>query len=158
MVEGGTRGGEARVTDASASTPESTPALVRRVYRFLEDGDLDSAFELAADGFVLDYSRSLSLQRGVHTGRGACQRFYAQFRDAWSELRWELHEVREAAPGIVVVDVTFHARGEGSGVETTARGGHLWRIEDGRGLEWRLFQTPADAAAAADELAPPGSG
>lgn len=156
MVRGQTESGRALVV--GARTPDSPPTVVRQAYRLLEAGDLDMAFDLAADDFVLDYSRSLSLQRGVHRGRGPCRRFYAEFRDAWSGLRWELHDVREASPGIVYVDVTFHATGEGSGVETTARGGHLWRVEDGRALEWRLFQTPAEAARAAAELARAGSG
>ena len=51
----------------------------------------------------------------------------------------------------VIVEATFHAVGSGSGIELNQAGYHVWRIRDGKGVEFRFFLDRDEAVAAARE-------
>ena len=123
----------------------SRAETVSQIYAELGRGDFDGAFALFGEDFSFDYSRSLGVQAGVHRGRGELEGLFRQFRDAWEEMHWDIHEIGERLPGVVFANVILRTRGAGSGVETTARGGHLWLFDGRTPVEARLYQTPEEA-------------
>jgi thiamine-phosphate pyrophosphorylase len=130
---------------------ENAEAL-RDIYASLTAGELDAVFARAADDFTLDFTRSVGLAPTVCRGRAECERFYRGFRDVFDEMTWIVEEVAEPAEGVAVVDIGFRARGAGSGIETTARGGHLWLFEGERATEWQLHQDFGAALLAASRV------
>ena len=48
----------------------------------------------------------------------------------------------------LVTPSAVHARGKGSGVEVRAGGAMVWRVQDGKIVEARFFQTKEEALAA----------
>jgi ketosteroid isomerase-like protein len=57
----------------------------------------------------------------------------------------DVERVEEAPDGRVVIVMTMHARGRGSGVTLAARTAHIWTLEDGRLRRNQLYREPEQA-------------
>ena len=56
----------------------------------------------------------------------------------------------EVIADCVVCRVDFTAKGAGSGIEMSDDAWHLWRMKDGKAIEFRYFDSRDEAVAAAD--------
>ena len=56
-----------------------------------------------------------------------------------------MERVVEAADGRVVIVMTMHARGRGSGATLAGRTAHIWTVRDGRLLRNELYRNPEQA-------------
>ena len=64
-------------------------------------------------------------------GHGGIRRYLDDVESAWDEWRVEVHRVEEQPDGRVLIEMTMHARGQGSGLTITERDLHLWTLRDG---------------------------
>jgi ketosteroid isomerase-like protein len=126
--------------------PEDMERAVESIcegYEAFNRGDYDAAAEhLHPD---VNYARVSDVEsnlEGKEAVRGNME------PDVWEKQLVELHGT-EVIGEFVVVDATFHAVGRGSGIELHQRGVHLWRIRDGKGVEFRFFLDRDEAVAAA---------
>ena len=109
--------------------------VVRRVIDALNRGDVEGAMEATSPDCVIDWSNSRGPLRGVYHGR-------EEAREAWKSFL-ELEDDR------VVIASEFRTRGQGSGVEVSARGASLWTIRDDEVAAVALYQSKAEALEAA---------
>ena len=81
-------------------------------------GDWDAAFQDAAPGFEVDFSRAVGPWRGVF-GLDQVQRIWEEFAASWESFRIEPHEFIEVGDHVVVPG-TGHMVGR-DGIEVEAR-------------------------------------
>ena len=121
---------------------ESAIAAFEAAYR---ERDFSRVRPVVSTDVIVDWSNSIGPYRGTYHGVEEAERFFSQFAEAFAELEWRASDTvlvasRLAMQGNVV------ARGAGSGVEGTGRGGQAWTLDaDGRVKEVRLFQSRDEA-------------
>jgi thiamine-phosphate pyrophosphorylase len=115
-------------------------ATVLRAYASVNAGDLDAVTASWADDAVLDYSESRGPEQGVYRTAEERMQLWERLSEAWSEVRWDAHEVAELPGGRVMVVNRVTLRGKGSGVEVNATGTQLWTLRDGVVTAFKLYQ------------------
>jgi thiamine-phosphate pyrophosphorylase len=119
-------------------------AAVRALEATWRNRDFEAVAPLASPEIVLDWSNSVSPNRGVYRGLGEARRLFDSFLDAFSQTSWN-------ASGLVslghrlALEGTFKIRGGASGAQTAAVGGQLWTFEGGRVTSVKIFQSRAEA-------------
>ncbi len=109
--------------------------------------DFASLGRFAAPDLVLDWSASLSPNRGVYRGLDQARGLFDSVLDAFSETTW--HASRLSSLGNrLAMEGRFSIRGSSSGVQTEAVGGQLWTFEEGRVRTVKIFQSRAEAVRA----------
>jgi ketosteroid isomerase-like protein len=109
-------------------------------------GDLDGALQDAAPDLELDWSRAIGPYRGMYR-LGQIRALFDTFGEAFASVRFEPQEFIEAGEHVIVV-WTLHTVGRG-GIETSAKGVWLWTVRDGSLVRNCLYQSKAEALAAA---------
>ena len=104
--------------------------------------DWDAAFQDAAPGFELDFSRAVGPWRGVF-GFDQARRVTEEIREIWESARLEPQEFIEAGD-LVVVPGTLHVKGR-SGIEVVSRGAFVWTIRNGAIQRMVMYQSRQDA-------------
>lgn len=118
---------------------------IRGAYEAFNRGDFDAAAELIHPDIV--WNRVADVE-GPFRGRDAARSHMEP--DVFSTQRNEIHSI-EAVEDCVLVDCTFHGEGASSGIKLDQRGFHLWRIRDGKAIEFRYFLDREDALQAASD-------
>ena len=117
--------------------------VVLRGYAAHNAGDLDKAAELLHPDVV--FNRVSDVEAPIEGAAGVRENMEP---DVWESEHLEIHGT-EVVGDCVLADVTFTARGSGSGIELNDRAWHLWRIKDGKGVEFRHFNDRDEALKAA---------
>jgi thiamine-phosphate pyrophosphorylase len=99
---------------------------------------------LAAPDLVLDWSASMSPNRGVYRGLDAAHGLFESVLDAFSETTWQGSRLTSLGNRLAL-EGRFTIRGSSSGVRTGAVGGQLWTFDDGRVTSVKIFQSRAEA-------------
>jgi ketosteroid isomerase-like protein len=83
---------------------------------------------------------------GTYRGLAGLERSVRDWLAAWDDIRMEADEFIEVAPDRILVLVSVHGRGRGSGI---AMGGHdyahEWTMRDGRATRLTDYMSRADA-------------
>src|SRR5687767_14005581 len=95
--------------------------IVRAVYRAWNAGD--PGFDFFAPAIEWDVSRYAPDLPDVAHGQDQVRTLFGRFTGIWDDLRFELEHVTERADS-VLVDVTVHSRGKGSGIPVADRVAH----------------------------------
>src|SRR3954466_12960345 len=106
----------------------------------------DAAFQDAAPGFELDFSRALGPYRGVYKLDQA-RRFAQDFSTTFESVRWEADQLIDAGEQVVLLG-TIYYRGR-DGIETTASVKQVWTIHEGAVERFVMYQERQDALEAA---------
>jgi ketosteroid isomerase-like protein len=124
-------------------------ALVERVqagYDAWDRGDIDALLaELDAD--IEWVEPPDAPDGGVHRGRDAVRAVLDESLATWS-LRFEVQRVVPWADGLVVL-LSSHATGHGSGVSLDGEAGHVITVRDGKIVRVRQFGRHSEALEAA---------
>jgi len=96
----------------------------------------------------------LGISGRAYRGHEGIHEYFDDVASAWEHWRVEVERVAEAADGRIVIIMTMHARGKGSGATLAARTAHIWTLEDGRLRRNQLYREPKQALR---ELGLPGS-
>jgi ketosteroid isomerase-like protein len=114
-------------------------------------GDRD--FALAVCHPEVELESVLGISGRDYRGHDGILEYFDDISSAWEHWTVEVERVEEAPDGRVVIVMTMHARGRGSGVTLAARTAHIWTLEDGR---LRRNQLSRDPDHPPRTLAPPG--
>jgi ketosteroid isomerase-like protein len=99
--------------------------------RARESGEPPPHTNLLAPDFEIDMSRRV-FNPAVYRGIDGLARLNEEIRDVWEEFRNVSEQFIDAGDRVVVI-VTSHARGRGSGVEVTRTYATIWTLRDGQG-------------------------
>jgi ketosteroid isomerase-like protein len=104
--------------------------------------DWDAAFQDAAPGFELDFSRAVGLERGIY-GLDQARRNWEEFAASWESFRVEPHEFIEVGDHVVVPG-TGHMVGR-DGIEVVVRTTNVSTIRNGAIERMVMYQEREDA-------------
>jgi ketosteroid isomerase-like protein len=105
----------------------------------------DRAAGLAVCHPEIVFQSMLGISGRSYLGHGGILEYFADIKSAWAEWNVHVERVTEAADGRVVIVMTMHARGKGSGAELAERTAHIWTVRDGRLLRNELYREPEEA-------------
>ena len=131
---------------------------VPRAFNALSRGDVDVVRTITHAEAVWDLSRWDWPEESIYHGRAGTVRFNEHWLSQFSELDFDVLSTEEVDPGVIFIHV--HLRGDRLRERCRKWGGtssKLVRVRDG--LVWRgtMFESPADAIAAAKESASPAA-
>jgi ketosteroid isomerase-like protein len=87
----------------------------------------------------------LGISGRAYRGHDGIHEYLDDVASAWEHWTVEVERVTEAADGRVVIVMTMHARGRGSGATLAARTAHIWTLRDGKLLRNQLYREPEQA-------------
>jgi ketosteroid isomerase-like protein len=117
--------------------------VVRRAMEAYNRRDLDGVMRDTAPDVELDWSRSTGVEAGIYRGRASSRRFWNTFLETFERIVVVPEEFVEHGDYVIVPN-RAHLQGR-DGIEVEARSASVVRLRDERIVEWRLFQTRADA-------------
>jgi ketosteroid isomerase-like protein len=94
------------------------------------------------------YPLRAQLEGTSYSGHDGMERFLAEMREEWEEVRFEIEEARAAREQVVGIG-RFRARGRASGVDINVPLGVFTRVRRGKVVYMRFFSDPADSLEAA---------
>ena len=106
-------------------------------------GDRDLALTVCHPEVELD--SVLGISGRAYRGHEGIHEYLDDVASAWEHWTVDVERVEEGADGRVVIVMTMHARGRGSGVTLAARTAHIWTLEDGRLRRNQLYREPEEA-------------
>ena len=93
----------------------------------------------------IEFSSVLGISGRAYLGHDGIRQYFDDVESAWEDWTVEVERVVEAADGRVVIVMTMHARGRGSGASLAARTAHIWTLRDGRLLRNEPYREPEQA-------------
>jgi len=133
---------------------EENVELVRTLFTLFERRQHERAFEFYAEDIewdstaIRDHNPDIA---GVFHGHEGVRNYWRGWLEAWSDLQFELEDVREGDPGEVVALVRNQRQwGRHSGLETEIPPyGLVFTINDGKVTRWRSYADQEAALEAA---------
>lgn len=126
---------------------QASVETVRRMYAAFHGGDASAALDHFDGDVVLDATRRLD--GGVARGRDALASTIVNWVGAFDDWHEHIEEIEEVG-GRVLVVLTQHGRGKGSGIEIQTRYATLFEIGDGKIVRMTLYPDVEEARAAAN--------
>jgi ketosteroid isomerase-like protein len=117
--------------------------FARRTYELFASGDFEEWLAMVSPNIELD-ERYLAPDAAVYRGHEGVRRWWRVGSDAIGSPRIEVLRWFDSGDA-VVTEVALHVRGVGSGIETTARLGHAFRIRDQKAVYLASFPTVEQA-------------
>jgi ketosteroid isomerase-like protein len=124
--------------------------LVKIALQAYGNGDCEIALGLAAPLVRWD-ERASRPDGDLVWGHDEVQRAMRRYLDDWEHYSFELEDIAEVGPGIVVGICRERGKPK-EGTEIDRRFGGLWVIEDSKIVSWATYLTPKEAVRAAKEL------
>jgi ketosteroid isomerase-like protein len=118
-------------------------AAVRRFADAITAGDRAAA--RAVCHAEIEFESLLGISGHRYCGHAGIEEYFDDADSAWEDWTVMVEDTREAADGRVVIVMTMHARGRGSGVTVESRGAHVWTVRDGKLWRNELFREPEHA-------------
>jgi ketosteroid isomerase-like protein len=120
-----------------------------RAFNALSRGDVDVLRTITHAEAVWDLSRWDWPEESIYHGRDGAVRFNEHWLSQFSELDFDVLSTEEVEPGVILIHVQLRGIGSASGAEVGRDVFELVRMRDG--LVWRgtMFDSRADAMAAA---------
>jgi ketosteroid isomerase-like protein len=97
----------------------------------------------------IEFLSVLAVDGHAYVGHEGIRRYFDDIASAWEEWRVEVHQTAETPDGRVVIEMTMHARGKGSGAPISVFAAHIWTLKDGKLLRNQPFREPEQAVQAA---------
>ena len=91
----------------------------------------------------------LAVDGRAYLGHQGIRRYFDDITSAWEEWRVDVHGTAVAPDGRVVIEMTMHARGKGSGAPLAEFAAHIWTLMNGKLLRNKPFRDRERAARAA---------
>ena len=97
----------------------------------------------------IEFLSVLAVDGRPYLGHPGILQYFSDIVSAWEEWSVEIHSVALAPDERVVIEMTMHARGRGSGAPLAEFAAHIWTIKDGRLLRNEPFRDHDQALRAA---------
>ena len=109
----------------------------------ITSNDRDAGLAVCHPG--IEFQSMLDIGGRSYLGHDGIREYYEDIEFAWAEWRVDVERAEEGADGRVVIVMTMHARGKGSGAEVKDRTAHVWTCRDGRLVSNELYREPEQA-------------
>jgi ketosteroid isomerase-like protein len=113
--------------------------------------DVEAALEVCHP--EIEFSSLMAqLDARPYSGHAGIRRYFREIDATWEEWRVEVEQLLPAPDGRVVIVMSTHLRGKGSGLPLAQRIANVWEFRDEKLWRATLHRDPADAlrAIAAD--------
>ena len=120
---------------------------IRGGYAAFLRGDIDAVL----DGFLPEATFSnpdYAIEGGVRQGRDELRTSFQALREGFEYVSLEVEELVDGPKGVLVL-VRFDARGKGSGAPIRDRFAHVFRVAEGRIVDFAWFRSEAEGRSAA---------
>ena len=117
--------------------------VARRFAEAITHGDFDAAINICHP--EIEFRSVLGIGGRAYIGHHGIRQYFDDIQSAWEEWRVEVERTAEAADGRVVIVMTMHARGRGSGARLAERTAHVWSLRDDRLVHNRPYRRPEEA-------------
>jgi ketosteroid isomerase-like protein len=97
----------------------------------------------------VEFISVLAVSGRAYVGHEGIRQYFSDIVSAWEEWRVEVHQTAALPDGRVVIEMTMHARGRGSGAPLSEFAAHIWTLRDGKLLRNQVFREPDQAIRAA---------
>jgi ketosteroid isomerase-like protein len=115
----------------------------RRFAEAITSGDRESAIGICHP--EIEFFLVLGISGRAYLGHDGVLQYLDDVESAWEDWTVEVERIVEAQDGRVVIVMTMHARGRGSGVTLAARTAHIWTLRDGRLFRNQPYREPKQA-------------
>ena len=105
--------------------------------------DVDAALEVCHP--EIEFLSMLAVDGQPYVGHDGIRRYFEDIGSAWEEWRVDVHSTGPAPDGRVIIQMTMHARGTGSGAPLADYAAHLWKLKDGKLLHNQPFRDREEA-------------
>jgi ketosteroid isomerase-like protein len=122
-------------------------SVVRAFTDAVTERDLDAALELCHPEIEF-FSLLAQLEARPYRGFAGIRRYFKEIDETWEEWRVEVEQLSSAPDGRVVIVMSTHMRGKGSGLPFVQRVAVLWEFKDEKLWRAGLYRDPADAVRA----------
>jgi ketosteroid isomerase-like protein len=120
---------------------------VRLFAEAITRGDVEAG--IAVCDPEIEFLSVLAVSGRAYRGHEGIRQYFADVAAAWSEWRVELHRIVPAPEGRVVISMTMHFRGKGSGAAFSTESAHIWTLRYGKLLRNEPFRDADEALRAA---------
>jgi ketosteroid isomerase-like protein len=118
--------------------------VVRAFADAITDRDVEAALEVCHP--EIEFSSLLAqLEARPYRGLAGIRRYFKDIAATWEEWRVEVEELVAAPDGRVVIVMSTHMRGRGSGLPFAERLANLWEFKDEKLWRATLYRDPAEA-------------
>jgi ketosteroid isomerase-like protein len=106
--------------------------------------DLEAALEVCHP--EIEFSSLMAqLDARPYSGHAGIRRYFGEIDATWEEWRVEVEQLVPAPDGRVVIAMSTHLRGKGSGLPLAQRIANVWEFRDEKLWRASLHHDPADA-------------
>jgi ketosteroid isomerase-like protein len=119
-------------------------SVVRAFTDAVTKRDLDAALEFCHPQIEF-FSLLAQLEARPYRGLAGIRRYFEEIDATWQEWRVEVEQLVAAPDGRVLIVMSTHMRGKGSGLPFAQRVAALWEFNDGKLWRATLYRDPADA-------------
>jgi ketosteroid isomerase-like protein len=122
-------------------------STVRAFADAITERDVDAALELCHPEIEF-FSLLAQLEARPYHGHAGIRRYFNDIDATWDEWRVEVERLLTAPDGRVVIVMSTHMRGKGSGLPFAQRVANVWEFRDEKLWRATLFRDPAEAVRA----------
>jgi ketosteroid isomerase-like protein len=123
--------------------------VVRAFADAITEGDVEAALELCHPEIEF-FSLMAQLEARPYRGFAGIRRYFTDIDATWEEWRVEVEQLLSAPDGRVVIVMSTHMRGKGSGLPFAQRLANLWEFKEEKLWRATLYRNPADALRATE--------
>jgi ketosteroid isomerase-like protein len=124
--------------------------LVRAFADAITERDVEAALALCHPGIEFS-SLMAQLDARPYSGYAGIRRYFREIDATWEEWRVEVEQLLPAPDGRVVIVMSTHMRGRGSGLPLAQRIANVWEFRDEKLWRATLHRDPADALRAIED-------
>ena len=117
--------------------------MARRFADAITSGDREAA--IAPCHPEIEFYSVLGISGRAYIGHDGIRQYLDDVESAWEDWTVEVERISGAEDGRVVIVMTMHARGRGSGASLAERTAHIWTLRDGRLLRNQPYREPEQA-------------
>jgi ketosteroid isomerase-like protein len=123
---------------------EERIGLVRAFADAITERDLEAALELCHPEIEF-FSLMAQLDARPFRGFAGIRRYFRDVDATWDEWRVDVEQLLAAPDGRVVIVMSTHMRGKGSGLPLAQRVANIWEFKDEKLWRATMYRDPADA-------------
>jgi ketosteroid isomerase-like protein len=121
---------------------------VRSALEAWNTGEVDAILAFTAEGFEGQVAPELSAEPDTYRGRAGIERYFASFREAFEQIRFEVEGLADAGDAVVVA-LRMTAVGKQTKIEVEQRNAGVWTISGGKVARIETFASLEEAKRAA---------
>jgi ketosteroid isomerase-like protein len=119
-------------------------SVVRAFADAITERDLEAALELCHPEIEF-FSLMAQLEASPYRGFAGIRRYFRDIDATWEEWRVEVERLSSAPDGRVMIVMSTHMRGKGSGLPFVQRVANLWEFKDEKLWRATLYRDPDEA-------------